>query len=46
MAGLQCWKHADDVQVEADFLRAEGDIFRHIHYLCVMSAFLRLGAGS
>jgi hypothetical protein len=29
-----------------DFLQDEGMIFRHILYLCVVSAFLRLGAGS
>jgi hypothetical protein len=35
--------HADDVEAEADFLRAEGDIFRHIHLpLCDVS-FLKAG---
>jgi len=43
MEGLQCWKHVDDVEVEADFLRAEGDISRHIHLpLCDVS-FLKAG---
>jgi len=43
MAGLQCWKQADRAEVEADFLRAEGDILRHILLpLCDVS-FLRAG---
>lgn len=43
IAGLQRWKHVDDVEIEADFLRAEGDIFRHIHLpLCDVS-FLKAG---
>jgi hypothetical protein len=46
MVGLQNWKLADGDAVEANYLRIEGDIFRHILYLCVMSAFLGLGAGS
>ena len=36
----------DNEAAQADFLRREGEIFRHILYLCVMSAFLGLGAGS
>jgi len=44
--GLQSWKLADGATAEADYLHAEGDILRHILYLCVMSAFLGLGAGS
>ncbi|MNT35480.1 hypothetical protein D3C86_1770810 [compost metagenome] len=46
MVGLQSWKLVDSGAVEADYLRTEGDILRHILYLCVMSAFLGLGAGS
>jgi hypothetical protein len=46
MASLQEWKRTEFEAFEADYLRTEGDIFRHIHYLCVMSAFLGLGAGS
>ena len=43
IAGLQCWKHVDDVEVEVDFLRAEGEICRHIHLpLCDVS-FLKAG---
>ncbi|MNN04251.1 hypothetical protein D3C81_1169720 [compost metagenome] len=46
MVGLRNWKLADGGAVEADYLRTEGGILRHILYLCVMSAFLGLGAGS
>jgi len=43
MTGLQCWRHADRAEAEADFLRAEGDILRHILLpLCDVS-FLRAG---
>lgn len=46
MVSLLNWKLADGGAVEANYLCTEGDIFRHILYLCVMSAFLGLGAGS
>jgi hypothetical protein len=46
MASPQGWKRIDNEATEADYLRREGEIFRHILYLCVMSAFLGLGAGS
>jgi len=46
MEGLQSRELEDGGAVEAEYLRTEGDILRHILYLCVMSAFLRLGAGS
>ena len=46
MASLQGWKRIENEAANADFLLREGEIFRHILYLCVMSAFLGLGAGS
>jgi hypothetical protein len=46
MASLLEWKRTEIEAFEADYLRTEGDILRHILYLCVMSAFLGLGARS
>jgi hypothetical protein len=46
IACLRTKKHAECGACGADYLGTEGDILRHILYLCVMSAFLGLGAGS
>jgi hypothetical protein len=46
MTYLQDWKCLKDSSYAADSLREEGENSRHFHYLCVMSAFSGLGAGS
>jgi hypothetical protein len=46
ITSLQGWKRMDNEAAEATYFLKEGEISRHILYLCVMSAFLGLGAGS
>lgn len=46
MMHLRDWRRLKGGTNAADSLREEGENSRHFHYLCVMSAFLGLGAGS
>lgn len=46
MAYLLRRRCLNDGSYAVDSLRKEGENSRHFHYLCVMSAFLGLGAGS